>query len=317
MNHHQRYLIEEFADEYHERQMSRRDLIRRAVLIMGSVPAGLSALAAVGCGGDDDSDTAEATQALATTATAATTATVLASPSPAASTTASAGAPRTSDVRFKGPGSDLVGYIAQPAQAGTYPGIVIIHENRGLTEHFKDLSRRYANVGFVALAVDLVSRQGGSKTDAAANTGALGSAKIEDLVADMNAYVDHLKTLDGVKPGGVGVTGFCFGGGYTFETAVASPDVKAAVPYYGTCRVIDQLPTSKAAILAMYGANDTRITSQAEQVRAALAKSGRPYGVEIYANANHAFFNDTGSSYNETAAKDAWAKTLAWFRQHV
>ncbi len=317
MNTYQRYLIEEFADDYHERTMSRRELLKRAVLIMGSVPAGLSALAAVGCGGDDDDDAEEATQALASPSVAATTA-AAESPTAAATTPATSGGARTSDVRFAGPGSELLGYLAQPAEQGTYPGIVVIHENRGLNEHTKDIARRYAGEGFIALAVDLVSRNGGSTADTGRNTGFLGSADPDDLAADMVAYVDHLQGLEGVQADGVGVTGFCFGGGYTFETAVASPDVKAAVPYYGTARrVLDQLATTQAAILVMYGANDGRITGEAEDVRAELEKSGQPFGIEIYPGANHAFFNDTGSNYNQAAAEDAWAKTLAWFREHL
>lgn len=94
--------------------------------------------------------------------------------------------------------------------------------------------------------------------------------------------------------------------------------MKAAVPYYGTARnVLSELASTQAAILVMYGANDSRITSEAEQVRAELEKSGRPFGIEIYPGANHAFFNDTGSNYNQAAAEDAWTKTLAWFRENL
>jgi carboxymethylenebutenolidase len=133
----------------------------------------------------------------------------------------------------------------------------------------------------------------------------------------MVAYADYLAELDGVKPGGIGVTGFCFGGGYAFETAIASNLVTAAVPFYGICRLIDQLATTRAAVLAIYGERDTRVTSQADRVREELAKTGRPYEVKVYEGANHAFFNDTGSNYNAEAALDAWEKTLAWFREYV
>jgi carboxymethylenebutenolidase len=322
MNAYQRYLIEEFVDEYHERQMTRRDLIRRAVLIMGSVPAAASALIMLGCGSGDDDDAATpaptnaATQPPASSpATAAPTAAATAVSATAAASPA--GGANAQEIRFKGPASDLLGYIARPEKAGTYPGVVIIHENRGLLDHFRDVARRYAAEGFVALAVDLVSRAGGTKADTAANTGALGSAKPEDLVADMVAYVNYLKTAEGVKAGGVGVTGFCFGGGYTFEAAIASADVKAAVPYYGICRLIDDLPKTQAAVLVMYAANDNRVTSQAEQVKAQLAKSGKPFEVKVWPGANHAFFNDTGANYNAEAAKGAWADTLAWFRKYL
>ncbi|MEP6870487.1 MAG: dienelactone hydrolase family protein [Anaerolineaceae bacterium] len=319
MNEYQRYLIEEFADEYRERTMSRRDLLRRAVLIMGSVPAGLAALAAVGCGGDDSPEAiAEATKPTQPTAGSAATATVTAGPGATSVATsapnANAGA---SDIRLAGPGSELLGYLAKPGRVGAHPGILIIHENRGLNEHTRDIARRYAGEGFIALAVDLASRAGGSKADTAANTGALGSAKIEDLVSDMKAYATYLQKTEGVKAGGIGVTGFCFGGGYAFESAFGSPEVKAVVPYYGICRLIDQLATTKAAVLAIYGALDTRVTSQAERVRTELAKSGRPFDVQVFAGANHAFFNDTGGSYNATAAADAWTKTLAWFRANL
>jgi len=318
MNEYQRYLMEEFADEYRERSMSRRDLLRRAVLIMGSVPAGLAALAAVGCGGDDSPQAiAEATQPPQPTAGTTATATTALTTATAAATIGSGANAGAGDVRFAGPGSELLGYLAKPTRAGTYPGILIIHENRGLNEHTKDIARRYAGEGFFALAVDLVSRAGGSKADTAANTGALGSAKIEDLVADMKAYATYLQKMEGVKAGGIGVTGFCFGGGYAFESALASPEVKAVVPYYGICRLIDQLATTKAAVLAMYGALDNRVTSQAERVKAELAKSGRPFDVQVYPGANHAFFNNTSANYNATAAADAWTKTLAWFRANL
>lgn len=312
MNEYQQYLIEEFADEYRERRMSRRDLLRRAVLIMGSVPAGLAALAVVGCGGDDDAD--EVAKELASPPTP----TTAPSLSPAASATAAQeSGVSTADVKFAGPGSDLLGYVARPAQKGTYPGVVIIHENRGLVEHTKDVTRRYAREGFVAIAVDLVSRDGGSKADVALNTGFLGRSNPDDFVADLKAYVAYLGGQEGVKPGGVGVTGFCFGGGYVFEAAIASPQVKAAIPYYGICRLIDQLATTRAAVLAIYGQLDTRVSAQADRVRAELAKTGRPFDVLVYPGANHAFFNDTGASYNADAAKDAWTKSLDWFRRNL
>ena len=315
MNPYQRYLLEEFADEYHERRMSRRDLLRRAVLIMGTAPAAAAALIAVGCGGDDKQPATGTAQAAPPSSSP--TQQPAPSAASAAATTATQAKGVFSDITFKGSGSDLLGYLARPASSGTYPGIVIIHENRGLVEHTKDVARRYAGQGFIALAVDLVSRAGGSQADSARNTGALGSAKIEDLIADLKSYIAYLKALDGVKSGGVGVTGFCFGGGYAFEAAIASPDVKAAVPYYGICRLIDDLPKTQAAVLAIYSALDNRVTSQSEKVKEQLAKSGKPFEVKVYDGANHAFFNDTGASYNATAAADAWPKTLDWFRKHV
>ncbi len=324
MNEYQRYLIEEFVDEYHERHMDRRDLLRRTVLIMGSIPGAAAALSAVGCGGNDTtkSTATSAASGGVTTVTEATkpaATTAAASPSAAATAAGTPGAPVTSDVKFKGPASDLLGYLAKPAKAGTYPGVIIIHENRGLVAHTKDVARRYAAEGFVALAVDLVSRSGGTQTDEAQNTGLLGRANPDDLTADLAAYAVQLKGMDGVKPGGVGVVGFCFGGGYVWEITTSSPDIKAAVPYYGMVRatIMDKLPNIKAAVLAIYAGLDTRITGQSDAVKAALAKTGKPFDIRIFPNVNHAFFNDTGQAYNADAAKEAFAITVDWFKKNI
>jgi carboxymethylenebutenolidase len=319
MNTYQRYLIEEFAEEYQERRMSRRDLLRRAALIMGGMPAGLAALAAIGCDADDDDDEAETPTLEATVpATAAATATAGSQSPTATATKQSAGAEiTTEDVAFAGPGSDLLGYLARPDNDAIHPGLLVIHENRGLVEHIKDVARRYAGEGFIALAVDLVSRNGGSTADEAANTGFLGSASTEDLVADLQAYVGYLQEVDGVLPGGIGVTGFCFGGGYTWEITVASDQVVAAAPYYGPCRVVDDLSGVGAAVFAVYAENDSRVTGDAEAVEAALETSGQPYEVTIYPGVDHAFFNDTGARYSAEAADDAWERTVAWFHEHL
>ncbi|MCC7364753.1 MAG: dienelactone hydrolase family protein [Dehalococcoidia bacterium] len=326
MNEYQRYFLEEFVDDYRERHMTRRELIRRATLIMGGAVPGMAALTALGCGGDDEDETdATATTAAATTAAATSTAmasTTATATTPAATATGTGTATsdaQTSDVRITGGAYERLGYLARPQAAGTYPGVVIVHENRGLNEHTKDIARRYAAEGFVALAVDLVSRDGGSKEDTAQNTASLGRNPVEELIADMGAYVEYLQGLEGVQAGGVAVTGFCFGGGMTWDTVATHEGVKAAAPYYGMVRAssMEGLATTKAAVLGVYGGNDTRITSQVDQVRAQLEQSGSPFEIQVYDGANHAFFNDTGNNYNEQAAKDAWTKTLAWFREHL
>lgn len=324
MNQYQHYLLQEFVDEYHQHEMSRRDLLRRALLIMGTAPAAAAALISLGCGtsGDDD-DTPAATAEANGTAAASPTAAPVTNADPANTEGPGRTATvdiRTEDISFDGPGSELLGYLARPAgdSGGPHSGVLVIHENRGLNEHTKDIARRYAAEGFVALAVDLVSRAGGSNPDdTAVNTGALGSADIDDLIADMQAYATYLQALDGVRAGGIGVTGFCFGGGYTFDTAFNAPEVKAAVPYYGTCRMPNSLATTEVAFLVIYGGNDGRITVEADTVRAQLEQSGAPFAIEIYDGANHAFFNDTGSNYDAEAAADAWEKSLAWFREHL
>jgi len=317
INPHQQYLLEEFAEDYLAHQMSRRDMIRRSLYATGSIALTATTLFALGCGGGDDDDEAGSTPT--TTAPEATIA-------PAAAPTTPAGGPpgavaendpavTSQDVTFQGPGGTVFGYLARPSANGSYPGIIVIHENRGLLPHFKDVSRRYAKQGFVALAVDLASRLGGTATAGQQ----VGQVPPADAVADLQSGLDYLKAQSYVKASALGVTGFCFGGGYTFDLAAASPDIKAAAPYYGTAmRALAMgLSATKAAVHVMYGETDTRLTEQRTQVEPALQQTGRPYMITVHAGAGHAFFNDTGGSYNEKAATDAWNATLAWFRQHL
>jgi carboxymethylenebutenolidase len=312
LNHHQRYLIEEFAEDYLARHMSRRDLLRRSLLATGSITLTASTLFALGCGSSDGESEATATSAPPENTPPA---------SPPASTQGGSVAEndpavQASSVTFRGTGGDVFGYLARPAAGnGPFPGVVIIHENRGLLPHFEDLSRRYAKAGFVALAVDLASRAGGTATGAAT----LGQANPTELVQDLQSGLDYLKSQPYINDNALGVTGFCFGGGYAFDLTAASDDIKAAVPYYGTAnRALENgLTESGAAIFVVYGGNDTRITSERERVEAALQSTGRPYQIRVYDGAGHAFFNDTGGSYNEQAANEAWQATIAWFREHL
>jgi len=329
LNVYQRYVIEEFAEDYRERSMSRRDLLRRALLVTGSVPLTASVLAALGCGSNGYGGGAAPTPAATQPGTAAAAGGGLPGTPPPASGAGVTVAPddpaiEARNVSFTGRATagaaapTVLAYLTKPAGAGPFPAVVVIHENRGLVEHIKDVARRYAKEGFAALAVDLVSRAGGTGPDQPANTAALTRANPDDLVADLLAGVDYLKAQPFAKAAALGVTGFCFGGGYAWELAVASPDMKAAAPYYGTAqRVLDKLGQTRAAVLAVYAGNDTRITSESPQVEERLKAAGKTFEIKVYPGANHAFFNDTGGSYNETAAKDAWQQTLAWFRRYL
>jgi carboxymethylenebutenolidase len=333
LNFNQRYLIEEFAELYQQQRMERRELLRRALLITGSIPLAATSLFALGCGSSKSgsSSAAEATKPAAA-ATTATTASSAASPTSSAPATIPTPPPATGPgvtvdpndpaiqvavVSYKGPASDITGYLSRPRTGGPTPAVVVIHENRGLVEHTKDITRRYAKEGFTALAVDLLSRQGGTPTDQAAAAGLLGRANPDDLTADLVASVGYLKSQPFVKPGALGTTGFCMGGNFTFELLIASPDIKAAAPYYGMVRQMDKLAQTNAAVLAIYGGADTRVTSQSPMVEEKLKAAGKTYQIKIYEGAMHAFFNDTGGSYNADAAKDAWQLTLGWFRKYL
>jgi carboxymethylenebutenolidase len=365
----QKYLIEEFVEDWQHGEMSRREMVRRTCYITGGMASAATVLVSMGCAPQPAATattapkpTAAAAIATATTAapaaaptntTAAATkpaaaATTAATGTPAAGTPAAAAKPgdaakpagaqpttspprssqsvaegdpavKAQKVEFKGEAGTVFGYLAKPSAPGTYPGLIVIHENRGITPHFLDVARRAAKEGYVALAVDLLSRAGGSEkvTDPAQVSGALGQAKPEDLTADLTAGVNFLKEQPETKKEKLGVFGFCFGGGYTWRLALANKEIKAAVPFYGTPPPVEQIPNTNAAILAVYAENDARINASIPAVEDALKKAGKTYELKTYPGANHGFYNDTGGNWNEAASLDAWKTMMGWFKTHL
>lgn len=324
----QRYLVEEFADEYLEGRLSRRDLFRRVLLMTGSVAVTASALSGLGV-------TAHAAEAAGHTGTAQytpplqRTARADDDPStdpPAMQTDANVVDPAdpmisAGMVSFPGPAGDVFGYLAQPATGGPYPGLILNHENRGLIEPNLDIARRYAKLGYAVLAVDLVSRAGGTAALAAVDPmqvmAFLGSADPDDLTADLVAGLSALAAVPGVEPSLLGATGFCYGGGMTWRLATVASQLKAVVPFYGPNPPLERVANMKAAALGVYGALDMRVTPPSVDLDAALDQAGVTHTKVIEPDANHAFFNNTGASYNPTAALDAWRRALAWFGRYL
>jgi carboxymethylenebutenolidase len=312
LHHHQQYVIEEFAEEYQARRLARRDLLKRVLMVTGSIPTTASVLFALGCGdsADDEDLPPEPTVPPVSTTAAGVGPNIVMETDPAI---------KFENLRIPGPASELLGYLARPAAPGTYPGIVIIHENQGMIDHFKDLARRFAKEGFVGLAVDLISRNGGTTTDLMRNMMAQRQSR-EDFLADLLAYTAYLKAQTAyVKPNALGTVGFCFGGDFAFELAVASPDIKAAVPFYGTAsqQVFDGLNQMRAPAYVVYGETDRRVTAQQPEVEEKLRAAGRTFEIKIYPGVGHAFFNPGRPSYNEAVASEAWTHTLAWFRKYL
>jgi len=223
-----------------------------------------------------------------------------------------------SDMTFQSD-TEVTGYVARPKAEGTYPGVIVIHENRGLTDHIRDVARRLAKAGYVALAPDLASRGGGTaKVGADKITGFFANAKPEDLVKDLNSAVDFLGQQPGVQPDKYGTVGFCFGGAFVLRLAAANPKVAAAVCYYGvTPDPASQMSTTNAAILGQYGATDQRVDATIPALEQVMQQSGKTFQKYLYEGAGHAFNNDTGQNYNQEAAVAAWQRTLDWFGKYL
>ncbi len=224
-------------------------------------------------------------------------------------------------VSFPGEGVTMTGYVAQPPGKGPHPGIIVIQEWWGLNEHIKDISRRFARAGYVAIAPDLFSRLGHKVTTDSNEAGKLMQAlQQSDGLKDLNATVTYLKSLDSVDPNRIGVIGFCMGGSYALMLPCTTREIKAAVVFYGQVPDPDApLKNLAAPVLYIYGEDDGWITkADVERLRDALRKYNKPGEIKTYPGCPHAFFNDTRKDvYRVTEAEDAWNRTLSFFQRHL
>jgi carboxymethylenebutenolidase len=221
-------------------------------------------------------------------------------------------------VPFQGSDGQMRGYIARPARDGRYPVVLVCHENRGLTPHVEDVTRRLAKAGYVGMAVDLLSREGGTaKHDYEAIPGLLSKAPPERHVQDFASGLSFAKSQPFARADRVGMTGFCFGGGVTWRVAAGVPELRAAVPFYGLPAPAADVPKINAAVLALYGERDQRINANIPAIEQAMKANGKTFRKIIYKDADHAFHNDTGERYAAPAAKAAWDETLDWFDKYL
>ena len=290
------YIVQEVALDCEVGLLSRREALRRLGLL--GVTGGAAGALLAGCGGDDDG--------AAPTSSAA-----------AAPATEAAPASTGEEIRFSGPNGELIGVVAQAdAPRGA---VLVIHENRGLTPHIRSIPPRLAADGYTALAIDLLSEEGGtaslpSEGDA---TAALGNAPADRMIADLRAGLDELGRL---APGaGLATIGFCFGGGMTWQLlAAGEPRLAAAVPFYGPFPDGASLDGSpNAAVLGIYAGLDTRVNGTMEAAEAALTSAGLPHELRVFDGVDHAFFNDTGPRYDADAAAQAYQAMLDWFGQYL
>jgi carboxymethylenebutenolidase len=301
----QRYIAEEIATDHVDGLMSRREAMRRLALIGVGAAAATTLIAACAneSGGGKPTAAAPVTSSGAATAQA---------PPPGIEN-----ALQTTPITWAGPRGELQ---AAWSEAATPKGaVLVIHENKGLTDWVRSVAGRFAGIGYSALAIDLLSAQGGTATftDPAEATAALSKISPEDFTADMKSGVEELqRRTPGAK---VAAVGFCMGGGLVWQLlASGEPQLAAAVPFYGPLPDGADFSGSKdVAVLGFYGSKDARVTGTKDAAQQALDKAGLVNQLVVEQGADHAFFNDTGERYNPTAAADAWQKVQDWFTKYV
>ena len=208
-------------------------------------------------------------------------------------------------------------YLVRPAgDPGRLPGVVVVHENRGLNPYIEDVARRLAKAGFIALAPDGLSSVGGYPGDDDKGRELQAQVDPERLMNDFFAAVDWLRASD-LTIGKVGIVGFCYGGGVVNAAAVALPELAAGVSFYGRQPRAEDVARIRAPLLIHYAGLDERINAGWPAYEAALQENGKTYEAFVYPEVNHGFHNDTTPRFDQAAADLAWSRTLDWFRRYL
>jgi carboxymethylenebutenolidase len=226
------------------------------------------------------------------------------------------------DVEYSGRATPVFGYLARPAASGKFPTIIVIHSNQGLNEYTRDVARRFAKEGYVSLAVDFLSRHGGAKK---VNPKGEGLGNIRDLAPwygvaeDADSGFAFLRTFPDVRADRSGLIGFCWGGEMTFSSATQVRGLRAVVVFYGRSpKPLDLVKDIQAPVLAHYGEKDPTVNPDIPSTEEAMKKYNKSYTYKIYPGAQHGFHADTNPErYHPDAAKDAWARTLDFFKKHL
>jgi carboxymethylenebutenolidase len=213
-------------------------------------------------------------------------------------------------------GGEIKGLLSRPSDAkDKLPGIVVVHENRGLNPHIEDVGRRAGLAGFISLAPDALTPLGGYPGNDDDGRTLQRERDRDGMLQDFIAAFEYLKDHPECN-GNVGVVGFCFGGWISNMMAVEVPDLKAAVPFYGG-QPTEDITDINAPLLLHFGALDKRVNEGWPAYEAALKENGKDYEAYIYENANHGFHNDTTPRYDREAAELAWSRTIAFFEKHL
>jgi len=222
------------------------------------------------------------------------------------------------DVTYPGAAGEMKGYLAMPKDAADkLPAVIVIHENRGLNPHIRDVARRMALEGFVALAPDFLSPNGGTPANEDEARAMFQSLDMDGATANGEATRAFLSGHEKTN-GKVGAIGFCWGGGMVNRMAVASPELGAGVAYYGSQAPADQVPSIEAPLMLHYASLDERINAGIDAYKAALDANGKTYELHMYDGVNHAFNNDTSAArYDKAAADLAWSRTIEFLKKNL
>lgn len=223
----------------------------------------------------------------------------------------------TEDITYPAGDITMKAYLAKPKKDGKYGAVIIIHENRGLNDHIRDVARRAAKAGYIAIAPDALSGAGGTPSDQDQARQLFSQIDAKQNLINFSKGFDYLKSRKDCN-GFTGCVGFCWGGALVNQLAVHVPDLNAAVAFYGRQADVADVPKIKAALQLHYAGLDERINAGIPAYEEALKKNNVKYELYLYEGVNHAFHNDTsGARYNEAAAKLAWKRTLDFWAAHM
>jgi carboxymethylenebutenolidase len=217
-------------------------------------------------------------------------------------------------------GTAISAYITRPKGNEAHPAVLVVHEWDGIKEQIRDVARKFAKAGYVALAPDLLSRYGGTSSFSTEEAAIAAGRKLDDemITKDLTGGVTYLKGQSFVRANRIGVIGFCWGGGKALLFTTRSKDLSASVIYYGSNPAnLEDVKNISAPVLGQYGGADERITSAVPKLDEAMKKYGNSFEYKIYPGAPHAFNSDLSPSYREDAAKEAWGRTLEFFKTHL
>ena len=228
----------------------------------------------------------------------------------------------SADVKFASTdGASIGAYVTRPKGDGRRPAVIVVSDNWALDDHNRDIGRRLAKAGYVAIVPDVVSREGGTSSfpNREAVVQAISKLSDDNVMKDLMAAQNYIKGQSFVQPNKIGVIGFCWGGGKTFLFATQSKDLAAAVIYYGPIpQNLDGVKNITAPVLGNYGELDKPISSQVPRLAEDIKKNGKSYDYKIYPDAPHAFNSDVREDrYRPEAAKDAWSRTLDFFKKNL